>query len=68
MSKSSYKEFVSMKDSELYDKLVLSKKELFTLRFQKTLGELTNLSRFSSVRKTIARINTEINKRKNLKK
>ncbi len=46
---------------ELHKKRNLLKKELFNLRFQKTLGELKNTSRFALVRKGIARINTEIN-------
>lgn len=49
---------------KLREKIVFLKKELFNLRFQKTLGELTNTSRFSNVRKDIARINTELTKRK----
>ena len=49
---------------KLREKVVFLKKELFNLRFQKTLGELTNTSRFAKVRKNIAKINTELNKRK----
>lgn len=37
------------------------KKELFNLRFQKANGTISSLSRFSVVRKTIARIKTLIN-------
>lgn len=40
------------------------KKELFNLRFQQASGELTNTSGFAKVRKNIARINTEISRRK----
>ncbi|AFB21353.1 50S ribosomal protein L29 [Rickettsia canadensis] len=50
---------------ELYKKLNLLKKELFNLRFQQTLGELKNTSRFSLVKKSIARIKTELTKRSN---
>ncbi len=67
MSKSTYKDLVILKDSELREKLVSSKKELFNLRFQQTLGELANSARFAVVRKSIARINTEISKRKKVK-
>lgn len=49
---------------KLREKVVFLKKELFNLRFQKTLGELTNTTRFSTVRKDIARVNTELTKRK----
>lgn len=50
---------------ELYKYLNLLKKELFNLRFQQTLGELKNTSRFSLVKKSIARIKTELTKRSN---
>lgn len=49
---------------QLQDKITSLKKELFNLRFQKTLGELKNTSRFSEVRKNIARVNTELTARK----
>jgi large subunit ribosomal protein L29 len=47
-------------DKKLQDSLSLLKKELFNLRFQKTLGELTNTSRFSKVKKDVARVETEL--------
>jgi len=50
---------------ELYKQLNLFKKELFNLRFQQTLGELKNTSRFSLVKKSIARVKTELTKRSN---
>ncbi|XVN41303.1 MAG: 50S ribosomal protein L29 [Rickettsia endosymbiont of Argas persicus] len=50
---------------ELFKHLSLLKKELFNLRFQQTLGELKNTSRFSFVKKSIARIKTELTKRSN---
>lgn len=50
---------------ELYKYLNLLKKELFNLRFQQTLGELKNTSRFSLVKKSIACIKTELTKRSN---
>lgn len=68
MSKKDKSEFTSVELADcsidtLSTKSALLKKELFNLRFQKTLGDLNNTSRFSIVRKYIARINTEINKR-----
>ena len=68
MSKKSKSEFTSealtgLSIEKLIEKSVFLKKELFNLRFQKTLGELTNTSRFAKVRKDIARVNTELNKR-----
>lgn len=58
-----------MKSSELKNKTLDElevlcgnfKKELFNLRFQKVSGSMTNTSRFSVVKKTIARIKTLIN-------
>ncbi|HJD56424.1 MAG TPA: 50S ribosomal protein L29 [Rickettsia endosymbiont of Pyrocoelia pectoralis] len=50
---------------ELYKNFKLLKKELFNLRFQQTLGELKNTSRFLLVKKSIARIKTELTKRSN---
>jgi large subunit ribosomal protein L29 len=69
MSKKSKSEFTSealagLSVEKLVEKCAFSKKELFNLRFQKTLGELVNTSRFAKVRKDIARVNTELNKRK----
>ena len=49
---------------KLTEKFALLKKELFNLRFQKTIGELTNISRFAKVRKDVARVKTEITKRR----
>jgi large subunit ribosomal protein L29 len=69
MSKKSKSEFASealagLSVEKLIEKSSFLKKELFNLRFQKTLGELTNTSRFAKVRKDIARVNTELNKRR----
>ncbi|MCT4635614.1 MAG: 50S ribosomal protein L29 [Rickettsiales bacterium] len=58
-----------MKSAELKGKtvdeltvlLANSKKELFNLRFQKTNGTLSNTSRVSVVKKSVARIKTLIN-------
>lgn len=46
---------------ELKSLVLLHKKELMNLRFQRTMGTLTNTSRFKIVRKTIAKIMTLIN-------
>ncbi|MBP7189915.1 MAG: 50S ribosomal protein L29 [Rickettsiaceae bacterium] len=52
--------------SELRDRLLWLKKELFNLRFQKTVGELTNTSRFRVIRRDVARVQTELVKRSRL--
>lgn len=54
----------SLAIDEVVKKMKALKRELFNLRFQKTLGELSNTGRFSEVKKNIARLKTELNKRK----
>lgn len=49
---------------ELKEMIGYLKKELLNLRFQKASGELTNSSRFSVVKKNIARIQTYLNSTK----
>ncbi|WP_341789518.1 50S ribosomal protein L29 [Rickettsia endosymbiont of Polydrusus tereticollis] len=61
--KSLKKELAPKTIEELNKNLIALKKELFNLRFQQTLGELKNTSRFSFVKKSIARIKTELTKR-----
>ena len=45
---------------QLNEELVLSKKELFNLRFQNATSQLDNTSRIKEVRRNIARIQTVI--------
>lgn len=59
----SSKELKKQTTEKISEQLFLLKKELFNLRFQQTLGELKNSSRFSLVKKNIARMKTEITKR-----
>ena len=48
---------------ELKELVLSSKKELFNLRMQASTGALENQSRFSQVRKTIARAKTLLNEK-----
>ena len=66
MSNSDYKAkaLLDLDNKKLEESLSFFKKELFSLRFQKTLGELTNTSRFAKVRKNIARVETELTRRR----
>lgn len=66
MSKSEFtsKALAGVSAEKLMEKFAFLKKELFNLRFQKTLGELTNTCSFAKVRKDIARVNTELTKRR----
>ncbi len=52
-----------MPTEKLSEKLVSSKKELFNLRCQKVMGEITDTSRFKKVRIEVARVKTELAKR-----
>jgi large subunit ribosomal protein L29 len=45
-------------DAELNNKLEDAYQEIFNLRFQRATGKLVNTSRFSVVKKDIARIKT----------
>lgn len=66
MSDSDYKTktLLGLDEKKLKENLSFLKKELFNLRFQKALGELTNNSRFAKVRKNVARVKTELTRRK----
>lgn len=57
------KEIINKTPDDLHKDLKFLKKELFNLRFQQTMGDLKNTSRFSGVKKLIAHINTELTKR-----
>ncbi|MBC8195115.1 MAG: 50S ribosomal protein L29 [Acidimicrobiia bacterium] len=50
-------------DTELLEKLSESKEEFFNLRFQLVTGELENHARIGEVKKTIARVLTELRAR-----
>ncbi|MGH8980566.1 MAG: 50S ribosomal protein L29 [Acidimicrobiales bacterium] len=56
-------ELVHMETSELLDRLVESRKELFNLRFQKATGQLDNTARLGHVRKEVARALTILRQR-----
>ncbi len=53
-----YEEFKGKTEDELKDLEAQFRKELFNLRFQQASGELENTSRFSAVKKDIARLKT----------
>lgn len=50
-------------DAELLEKLASAKEELFNLRFQHVTGQLDNNARMGTVRKQVARLNTELRER-----
>lgn len=50
-------------DAELTEELREAKRELFNLRFQLATGQLENSARIPLVKKTVARIRTEMRAR-----
>ena len=56
-------ELREMDEQELIDNLASAQQELFNLRFQHVTGQLDNYSRFSVVRKDIARLHTIMRER-----
>ena len=52
-----------LSDGELLSRLDDAKEELFNLRFQGVTGQLDNNARLGTVRKQIARLNTELRAR-----
>ena len=57
-------EIKNKNNDELVKEIDSLKEELFNLRFQQAVGQLTNPARMKQVKKTIARIKTVINERK----
>jgi len=56
------KEINKLSKDELENKLDKLKKDLFNMRFKKTNGPLEDSSKFSQLKKDVARILTKINK------
>ena len=56
MKKREFKEWVEKSEEEIEQKLKDSRAELFNLRYQKTLNQLTNISAIRTTRKDIARM------------
>jgi large subunit ribosomal protein L29 len=63
-SKLKFKELSVLTTDKLNGKVALFKRELFNLRFQRSMGEVSNSSYFRKIRRNIARVNTELAKRK----
>ena len=58
------KEINKLSKDELKNKINAIKKDLFNMRFKKTNGPLDDTSKFSLVKKDVAKILTTINKKK----
>ena len=61
----SVKEIREKSNEELLAEIETLKAELFNLRFQQAVGNLTNTARMKTVKKTIARIKTILSEREN---
>jgi large subunit ribosomal protein L29 len=53
-------EIRDLDDDGLVDRLAETKAELFNLRFQHVTGQLDNYARLGDLRRTIARVGTEL--------
>jgi len=62
-----YQELTGKSISELYDSLILLKKELLGLRIQKSMSKLQNTAQIRKGKKDVARIMTRLNQLNNLK-
>ena len=62
MKKNEIKKLTKDQALKNLDKL---KKDLFNLRFQQVNGQLTNTSKFNQIKKTIAKLLTFIERKKN---
>ena len=62
MKKNEIKKFTKDQALKNLDK---RKKDLFNLRFQQVNGQLTNTSKFNQIKKTIAKLLTFIERKKN---
>ncbi|MEE0027356.1 MAG: 50S ribosomal protein L29 [Atopobiaceae bacterium] len=58
-----YKEIKALSDAELAAKLEEGRAELFNLRFQMATSQLDNTARVKTVKRDIARVQTEIRAR-----
>tara|TARA_S200000501_G_scaffold334013_1_gene337770 strand:+ start:414 stop:605 length:192 start_codon:yes stop_codon:yes gene_type:complete len=58
-------EFKKITIDQAKKNLEKSKKDLFNLRFQKVNGQLTNTSKFNQLKKTVAKLLTFIERKKN---
>jgi len=59
------KEIKKLSLSELKNKIYSLKKDLFNFRFRKVNGQLTDTAKVSEIKKDVAKIYTELKKKKN---
>jgi large subunit ribosomal protein L29 len=57
------KDIKALSNEDIKQKITASKKELYTLRYQRRIGRVERPSQFSSIKKDIARFLTVLNER-----
>jgi len=62
------KEIIKLTADELNNKINLLKKDLFNFRFRKNNGQIEDTSKFSQLRKDIAKLLTQVNKKQENKR
>ena len=68
MRSSEVKELRGMTEDELNKKIIQLRKDQLHHRIQHSIGQFTDLAKFSECRKNIARVKTVLNERKKVNK
>ena len=58
------KEIIKLSKDELVNKIQMLKKDLFNLRFRKVNGKIDDTSKFSQIKRDIAKVLTKLNSSK----
>jgi len=58
------KEIIKLSKDELVNKIQILKKDLFNLRFRKVNGKIDDTSKFSQIKRDIAKVLTKLNSSK----
>ena len=58
------KEIIKLSKDELVNKMQILKKDLFNLRFRKVNGKIDDNSKFSQIKRDIAKVLTKLNSSK----
>ena len=58
------KEINKMSKDELVKKVISLKKDLFNLRFRRVNGQIEDTAKFSNIKRDVAKIFTQLNKKK----
>lgn len=61
-----FSDIISKSKVEIHDLLIASKKEMMHLRFRKSAGDMSGSGRLKELRKTVARVKTLMNTKKEI--